>query len=161
MEEKLWKLIKKATKNNYKKIVAFEPDHENAEVLKKTAGNIVVVEAAVYSHNTELYFQTGDGSSSRVSDAGIKVMARAIDMVAECRDASFIKMDIEGSEYDALLGAKDTIMKNKPILAICIYHSDEDMLRILELIYSWNLGYKFYVRHHAQKISETVLYAVP
>ena len=49
---------------------------------------------------------------------------------------------------------------NRPKLAICIYHSDEDMLRIAELIASWNLGYKFYVRHHAQLVAETVLYAI-
>lgn len=152
--------FKKVTKNHYGKIVAFEPDHDNVQVLKKTNKNIVVIEAAVYNKNTELFFQTGDGSSSRVSDEGIKVSARAIDSVKECRDASFIKMDIEGSEFEALLGAKNTIFTNKPVLAICIYHSDEDMLRILELIKSWELGYKFFVRHHAQKISETVLYAV-
>ncbi len=86
--------------------------------------------------------------------------ARAIDNVEECRDATFIKMDIEGSEYEALIGAQNTIKKNRPKLAICIYHSDEDMLRLIELIANWDLGYKFYIRHHAQKISETVLYAI-
>ena len=86
--------------------------------------------------------------------------ARAIDNVEDCRDATFIKMDIEGSEYEALIGAQNTIKKNRPKLAICIYHSDEDMLRLIELIANWDLGYKFYIRHHAQKISETVLYAI-
>lgn len=152
--------FQKVTKNHYEKIIAFEPDHENVKALRKTRGNIFVVEAAVYSEDTELFFQTGDGSSSKVSDEGIKIAARAIDTVAECHDATFIKMDIEGSEYQALLGARNTIIKNKPILAICIYHSDEDMIRILELIHSWDLGYRFYIRHHAQKISETVLYAI-
>ncbi len=152
--------FRKLTKNHYEKIVAFEPDYENIKALKKIDGNIFVIEAAVYSRDTEVVFQVGEGSSSKISNEGIKVAARAIDTVAECNDASFIKMDIEGSEYDALLGAKNVISKNKPILAICIYHSDEDIIRILELINSWSLGYRFYVRHHAQKISETVLYAV-
>lgn len=152
--------FKKLTKNTYDKIVAFEPDHENCEILKKTDKNMIVIEAAVYSHDTELFFQTGDASMSKVSSSGVKVVAKAIDSTPECKDATFIKMDIEGSEYDALIGAKNTIFANRPILAICIYHSDEDMIRLLELINSWNLGYRFFIRHHAQKTAETVLYAV-
>lgn len=54
----------------------------------------------------------------------------------------------------------EAIKRNRPKPAICIYHSAEDMLRIAELIADWKLGYKFYVRHHAQLASETVLYAI-
>jgi FkbM family methyltransferase len=155
----------KYSHGKYKKIVAFEPDASNVRALKKRGKNISVVQAACWSSDTELSFETDKGSSSKVVEnkstyCDIKVVAKAIDSVNECKDATFIKMDIEGSEYDALIGAYNTICRNTPKLAICIYHSDEDMLRILELIESWNLGYKFYVRHHAQKISETVLYAI-
>lgn len=132
--------------------------------MEKVKGNITIVKAAAWSCETKLSFTYGDGSSSHInvdaSSQGSLVQAAAIDDIKECADASFIKMDIEGSEYDALLGAYHTICKNRPKLAICIYHSEEDMLRILELISGWNLGYRFYVRHHAQKISETVLYAL-
>lgn len=156
------RVFKKLTKNNYNKIVAFEPDHKNVEILRKSNRNIVIVAAAVFSKDTVLHFKMGDGDASKVSATGdMKVNAKAIDSVIECGDADFIKMDIEGSEFDALLGAKNTIFANKPILAICIYHSDEDMLRILELIGSWNLNYKFYIRHHGQKTRDTVLYAIP
>lgn len=153
------------TNKQYKRIIAFEPDQKNIEALRQRGKRIVVVPAACWSEDTEVCFQEG-GSSGTVEKAEhnenvIRVRAQAIDNVIECKDATFIKMDIEGSEYEALLGAYKTIEKNRPKLAICIYHSDEDMLRLMELVEGWRLGYKFYVRHHAQKIAETVLYAVP
>lgn len=69
-------------------------------------------------------------------------------------------MDIEGSELPALEGAKQTILRNKPKLAISIYHSDEDMLRIVEYIHELVPEYKLYIRAHTMGIAETVLYAV-
>jgi hypothetical protein len=76
-------------------------------------------------------------------------------------------MDIEGAEFNALIGAKETILRDKPKLAICIYHSNEDMLRIAEWIHVLVPEYKLYVRHHGAKNyvhpvmgpAETVLYA--
>lgn len=84
-----------------------------------------------------------------------------IDAVPECKNATFIKMDIEGMEWDALHGAVETIKRNHPKLAICIYHSDEDMIRIVEYIHEIAPEYKLYVRHHSKREYETVLYAVP
>lgn len=92
--------------------------------------------------------------------AGIQVPVRSIDHTYECRDATFIKMDIEGSEYYAIKGAKTVICKNKPKLAICIYHSDQDMLRLIEMIHEMVPDYRFYIRQHSNTIYETVLYAV-
>lgn len=122
----------------------------------------MVINVAVWDENTLLNFSDGAGSSSTVSETGNRmVVAKKIDSVIECADINFLKMDIEGSEYNALLGAKRLICNNMPILAICMYHSNEDMIRIFELIKSWDLNYKYYIRHHAQKTSETVLYAIP
>lgn len=154
----------KVTRNRYKKIIAFEPDEKNIKSLKRLPGNIIVEPAAAWCCKTVLQFDSGRGSSSSVIDGqvrgGVNIRADAIDNIAACEGATYIKMDIEGAEYEALLGAVKTIQRYRPKLAVCIYHSDEDMLRIIELIHSWNLGYRLYVRHHAQKISETVLYAV-
>lgn len=61
---------------------------------------------------------------------------------------------------DALKGARMTIQTNYPKLAICIYHSDEDMLRIIEYIHELVPEYRLYVRHHSKSNVETVLYAV-
>ena len=55
---------------------------------------------------------------------------------------------------------KNTIQKNKPKLAISIYHSDEDMLRLAEYIHELVPEYKFFIRAHTMGIAETILYAM-
>ena len=108
---------------------------------------------------------SGESTYAKINEEimgdGKSVQLFSIDDLEECKDATYIKMDIEGSEMDALKGAKNTIMRNSPKLAICIYHSDEDMLRIVSYVHDLNPSYKLYVRHHSRGSSETVLYAVP
>ena len=72
-----------------------------------------------------------------------------------------IKMDVEGSELDALEGAKQTILNNKPKLAVCLYHKTKDFIDIPNLIHNLVPEYKLYVRHHSFSVNETVLYAIP
>ena len=69
-------------------------------------------------------------------------------------------MDIEGSEYNALLGSRRIIREQKPKLAICVYHKPEDIIQIPELILSINNEYRFYIRHYSTIGGETVLYAL-
>ena len=83
-----------------------------------------------------------------------------MDAVPECQNATWIKMDIEGAELNALRGAKGIIRRNHPKLTICIYHSDEDMIRIAEYIHELVPEYKLYVRNHTGRQTEIVLYAV-
>ena len=73
----------------------------------------------------------------------------------------FIKMDIEGSEFKALLGAEKIIKKYKPLLAISVYHRIDDLIRIPLLINKFSDKYKLYLRHHSPTLDETVLYCIP
>lgn len=59
----------------------------------------------------------------------------------------FIKMDIEGSEEKALLGAKETLRKFKPKLAICIYHKPKDFYELPLLIKEINPEYKIRIKN--------------
>ena len=60
---------------------------------------------------------------------------------------TFIKMDIEGAELDALRGASRIIKEQKPKLAISIYHRLEDIIEIPKLIISLRPDYRLYVNH--------------
>ena len=71
-----------------------------------------------------------------------------------------IKMDIEGAETEALKGAKMIIKRDKPVLAISIYHKPEDIIELPELISDIHEGYKFYLRHYSLSWYDTVLYAI-
>ncbi len=73
----------------------------------------------------------------------------------------FIKLDIEGAEQDAIEGAKETIKKYTPILAICIYHKAEDWYKVPQKVLAINDNYKIYLRHYMEGIFETVMYFIP
>ncbi|MGI5870069.1 MAG: FkbM family methyltransferase [Kiritimatiellia bacterium] len=146
-------------------IVCFEPDPENFNRLSRNpaAADAVLVKAGVWSEAATLRFSSGKGAGSKVSDgvghASLEV--KAIDEVPECEGATFIKMDVEGAELHALRGAARTIAKNRPVLAVSIYHSDEDMLAIPEYLMGTLERYVFHVRHHSLNWQDTVMYAVP
>ena len=54
----------------------------------------------------------------------------------------FIKADIEGMERDFLFGAKETIKKFRPCLALCIYHRPDDPEVIEKIIRDFEPQYK-------------------
>jgi len=154
----------------YKRIIAFEPDPENFKKLKKKHGansKITLMNAGVYDKEEYILFKKQGGFSKIINEQNseqnnfISVPIKTIDSM-NLENVSFIKMDIEGSELNALKGAEKTIAKNKPKLAICLYHSDEDMVRIVEYIHDLIPEYKLYVRHYSSypSVCETVLYAI-
>lgn len=79
-----------------------------------------------------------------------------------CKDipVTYIKMDIEGSEKQALYGAQKTIQKKKAKLAICLYHKFEDFWELPLYIHELLPEYKLYIRHHTDLLNETVCYAI-
>lgn len=158
-----------------KKMVAFEPDQENISQLRRNFKNderICIIPKGVSDGEKMLRFlpdntrgaffnldDSADDASTNERDF-IKLPVTALDMQKECADATFIKMDIEGFEMAALRGAREIIRRNHPKLAICIYHSLEDMVEIIEYIHENFPEYDIYVRHHTKGYAETVMYAI-
>ena len=70
-------------------------------------------------------------------------------------------MDIEGSEQEALLGAKETILSSHPTLAISVYHKPEDLRKITTIVLGIRSDYKLYLRHYTEGTDETVMFFVP
>lgn len=74
---------------------------------------------------------------------------------------TFIKMDVEGVEMEALKGCQNHIKKDRPILAISLYHNVEDIYEIPLFINGIVEEYRFDIRHYTPYHGETVLYAIP
>ena len=148
----------------YKKIYAWEPDGANREKLIKNCKghkNIEVLPYGMWSEKAELYFADGKGAASCVSEEGtLSLPVESIDDLCADEKVTFIKMDIEGSEIEALRGAERVIKRDKPRLAICIYHKPEHLYEIPFLVREMVPDYKLYIRHHSPGLVETVLYAV-
>ena len=107
-----------------------------------------------------------NGNASRVGDEGKypnTVSTTSIDETVDkagIHKVDFIKMDIEGAELSALMGAKNTIKKFKPNLAICVYHKKDDLIEIPKYIKSINPGYDLYFNYYTDIGWEAVIYAV-
>ena len=151
--------------HHVKAIYAFEPDPISAkrceeEAQKSGFKNYKIIEKGLYSKETELYFNSlGNGCSAINNQGTCKVRVTSIDKAIHDK-VTFIKMDIEGAELQALIGAKEMIIKNKPRLAISVYHKDEDIIEIPLYIKSLVPEYKLYLRHYSNHAGETVLYAI-
>lgn len=156
--------LKKRIGNKLKSVIAFEPDamriKECKDNLETAHINYKIVEKGGWSKETTLRFINNDGLMT-MSDVGEEVKVTSVDQVLNGEKVSFIKMDIEGSEYEALKGCKNTIQKFRPKLAICVYHKLTDIFEIPSLILEYCSEYKFYLRHYAPHHVETVLYGIP
>jgi FkbM family methyltransferase len=116
----------------------------------------------VHSCTGQLRFSSGQGSGSHASTAGETVIqCVSLDEALPCFRPNLIKMDIEGAEYAALWGARQTLAEHRPGLAICLYHRPEHLWQIPLLLQDWNLGYQFYLRVHCFNGFDLVLYAFP
>lgn len=142
------------------KVIALEPILSNFELLKRRMpdDDIVAINAAAWDCDSDLFFEES-GPGSLVSKQGVKVRGRRLDDIAGNEKIGFIKMDIEGSELKALIGARRIIERDHPKLAICLYHKTGDFLEIPLFILSIDSSYKFYIRHYTSREWETVLYA--
>lgn len=165
------------------KAIAFECEDRNYELLVNRIekdvslrGRILTYKLATWEKKAILNFDSGMEQSSRMSDKGRSLVnADSVDNVLSVlknheqmsksvankvhkhrvRDISFIIMDVEGAEMPGIRGAVKTIMKDR------IYHSDADMVDIIEYIHKNWPFYKLYVRHYTWLYTETVLYAIP
>ena len=82
----------------------------------------------------------------------------ALDDVLAGKRITYIKMDIEGAEYEALLGARKLIMENRPRMAISVYHKFEDFVTLANLVLEMHPDYRIAFRHYGFDELETVMY---
>lgn len=154
--------------NNKCKIYCFEPEKETFSTLIKNTKKFEYVQNFNYgvsNENETLYFHKASNNMQHrvvdyVTDNKIDVVTLDSFLSSELQKINFIKMDIEGSEMNALLGAKNLIRQYQPKLAICIYHLKGDLWEIPLLIKQLNPNYKLYIGHHSQNLFDTVIYAI-
>ena len=141
--------------------------HENIERNQNSKSIIELVRNPVWSSSNNLMYFTDQGPGTRVSfcrDEGMDSCVQTVsldDFVKrnEVKKVNFIKMDIEGAELDALIGATCTLREYKPDLAICVYHKFEHLYEIYNFISDLNLNYVFYFDYYTSNGWEMVLYA--
>ena len=104
-----------------------------------------------------MLFRSGSNDRYSIAVTGLDMF---FSEAAEEKLPTFIKMDIEGAEKEALMGAKEIIKRRKPKLAICAYHKPEDIYELPQTILGIRDDYRFVLRQHEYGCYDTVLYAV-
>ena len=151
-------------------VFAFEAMPETYNILKRNMSelgnkNINIYNNAISNCSKKLNFTVNATPGSRQTNDknGIEVQAISIDEFVKNNNihrVDFIKMDIEGSELEALEGCKLVCKKHDPILAICIYHKISDFIDIPRKILDIDSRYRFYLKHSSRGFHETVLFAI-
>lgn len=149
---------------------AFEPNPKSFDALRKTAEALPfpvhLSPCAIGSAAEETRFSES-GSSTRRDSRG-DMVARTIEIggflehLEQTPDAplpNFIKLDIEGCEPEAIASMSSYLRRNRPDLAISVYHHVEDLWQIPLLLRAICPDYRLYLRHHSNYFTETVLYA--
>lgn len=157
-------------KSEFKKYIALEPDVSNLEYLKEYISSqsieiqnkVEIYPYAVASERKKVFFNAiGTPAASITENGNIEIECVALDEIINDCCPTFIKMDIEGSEIDALIGASNIIKKYQPILAICVYHKPNDLWQIPLLINSLYGEYNFFLKAHEEDSFQVVCYAIP
>lgn len=134
------------------------------------ADRIQLVKAGIGKENCHGRIVLGGGTNAHLGSHVVEEEAAGddntlsiykLDDLFEKEHIGFLKADIESHEMDMLQGGIHTIKRDRPKIAVCIYHSCSDMYRILSYLRKELTDYHFDVRHHSSSYCETVLYACP
>jgi FkbM family methyltransferase len=155
--------------NQCRAIIAFEPDPASWERLRKTVAalpdhvrnRIRIVAAAAGSRRGTIRFSAAGALGSAVGAGETEVACVKLDDALAGDAPTYVKMDIEASEPDALQGASGLIGRYAPVLAVCAYHAQDHLWRIPGTIRSLNPDYGIFLRPHARLVEDLVCYAVP
>jgi len=154
----------------FSRISAIEADPANFRRLtdwihtmdRNVASRIEALNCAVSAKSGKLHFRASGDEGSRLADDGdIVVDCVRLDDLLRDTPPTFIKMDIEGAELDALEGARAAIQTHRPILSICVYHQQSDLWRIPLFVHSLAEDYLLFLRPHDVDGWQLVCYAVP
>lgn len=156
--------------SNFKRIVAYEPDPENFIKLKEYVSNLPLeirnkIDIYKYALGKEkaivCFDASGSLDASVKKNGSVEIECVSLDKELVKYRPSLIKYDIEGAESDALIGTKEIIKRDKPALAVSVYHRQSDLWELPLYISSLNSDYKYFLRMHQEDGFDLIAYAIP
>ncbi len=135
-------------------IFAIEPDKKTFKRLLRYAEEcpvkITPVNAALSdSVGSGEFFSSGNRNSTATATASHEHKTESVELVTVDSlgiSPDYIKYDVEGAEYEALLGSLETVKKSKPTLLVSLYHRSRDIYFLPLFLKERLEGYKTYLR---------------
>jgi FkbM family methyltransferase len=148
------------------KVFAFDPVSEHLDILNYNIGNfplknVISVPCGLSNSDVACEPLMINGYNPGFRTNNNQVPLCLIDTFVvnnSITKIDFIKMDIEGSELDALMGGRVSINRFRPKLAISLYHKPNDIFDIIKYVKNNFPFYKIYIDHYTIHQEETVLY---
>lgn len=148
---------------NFAKAILIEPNHLNSlkvsQKLYEYVDRYTLLQCGLSSENiiTKISLEGVASNVFKTSSHSNKYSVQLVklDNIID-EEISFLKMDIEGSELEAIMGSRGIIEKYRPILAINVDHRLSDIWQIINYINGLDVKYSFYLRHYLH--SRTALY---
>ncbi|MBI3072785.1 MAG: FkbM family methyltransferase [Deltaproteobacteria bacterium] len=160
----------------FSRITAFEPDPDNfAKLQAFVSGRPAADRDRIVCHRAAVSDAEGtlEFFSDGMPDASLNALARqdrrtvsvaamrVDDALQDGPPATYIKLDVEGAEAQALRGAAGTIARHRPSLAVCVYHRQVDIWQLPLQLRAMCDGYRFFLRAHSEGVFDLVCYAIP
>lgn len=136
--------------------IAIEADPKNYKRLLRNIDsmgqiNVDARNAAVWNRVGEGSFNSGGNRNSSVcstssyqhKDSTVSLVT--LDSLA-LTDVDYIKYDVEGAEYEALLGSENTIKKFLPAILVSLYHKSRDLFFLVNYLHRQYPEYDLYLR---------------
>lgn len=156
--------FRRATGDRFQKVVAFEPDPKNLAALKSAVDGDPRIQVQPYATaaRRETVRFTLSGTGSRASWEGTcDVEVVTLDEILDSIAPTFVKMDIEGSEPDAIAGASKIISRHRPKMAVCVYHSPDHLWKIPLQLEELLPDSQFTMRTYCGDGFDSVCYCIP
>lgn len=152
--------------------IAIEPDAQNFERLHATVRALPAsVSSKIRLHQSALGATAGtlpwDGqgvaSATSQHDSEVHVHVQTISEILHQDQlaVTYLKLDIEGDEPKALVGARSVIERDRPVLAICVYHLSHHLWSIPLQMRAMVLDYDFFLRPHNEEGFDLICYGIP
>lgn len=149
---------------------AVEPDRRTFEKLRRYAESapfeVTPFHGALWSRTGNGIFSASGNRNSSIFNTSYQsktedVSLLTVDSLPIGEAVDYIKYDVEGAEYEAIIGSRRTVERYRPALAVSLYHRAKDLFEIPLLLHRLNPEYRFYLRRkYCLPAWELTLYAV-
>jgi FkbM family methyltransferase len=143
-------------------VIAFEPDNNNFELLKKNIdsnnfGNVELYKKAVWIKDGTISFEASESEASRINeekadDAALVKCIKLVSFLSRYQKIDFLKMDIEGAE-DKVIDDCSDVLSNIQNMFI-EYHGKttetEKLTKMLSLFEE--KGFRVYIKNAADEL---------
>ncbi|HDZ73390.1 MAG TPA: hypothetical protein ENH55_11590 [Aurantimonas coralicida] len=156
------------TEGVFSTVWAVEPDEASRAALRsyveglppQLRDRIHVVDAVLGARREPVRFHDGLGYASQIAVTG-QVLRSSEPLDGLDLDVTFIKLHLEGAELAALIGARETLHRCRPLVALTVYHDAAGLIETPRWLMRNMPDYAIFMRTHAWCGTGAVLYALP